>query len=52
MKQGRKPTVKQSIFIEENGLDPKEWFVTKDTPTFLQLVSRKDGRATKTIHKD
>ena len=42
MKHGKKPTVRQAIFIEKNiCLNPKEWLVVKDTSTGMLIVSRK-----------
>lgn len=52
MKNGKRPTVNQSIFIEKNWLDPKEFLVVKDTPTFIQLVRRKPGKPPIIIFKD
>ncbi len=53
MKKGKKPSVRQSIFIQENScLNPQEWFVAKDTPTEMLLVSRNDGQATVKLFKN
>ena len=51
MKHGKHPTKKQSIFIKENGLNPEDWLITKDTPEKMELVHRLSDRTTKTIHK-
>lgn len=53
MKHGRKPTKKQSIFIKENGLNPDDWLITKDTPEQMELVHKcKSSGATKIIQKE
>jgi len=43
---GSKPTKNQSIFITETTkppLDPRDWVVNKDTPTFMEIQSRITG---------
>lgn len=52
MKHGKKPTVKQAIYIKEHGLNPENWFVVKDTPDLMLLVHRHFDNRTKTIHKE
>lgn len=49
--QGKKPTYEQRKFLERNDLDTYEWLVQKDTPNFMQLVSKESGK-TITIEKD
>lgn len=51
MKNGKRPTKNQSIFIKEKGLDPAVWLITKDTPEKMELVHRHSDRTTRTIHK-
>ena len=52
MKHGKKPTVRQAIFIQKNiCLDPGEWLVVKDTPTEMLLVSRTEPRDTIRLSK-
>lgn len=55
MKNGKKPTLAQRKFLQENGLDPGKWLIVKDTPEEMDVVSRialqrKSGK-TKTIRK-
>ncbi len=55
MKNGKKPTLAQKKFLQENGLAPKKWLVVKDTPGEMEVVSRialqrKSGK-TKVIRK-
>ncbi|WP_407310594.1 DUF6906 family protein [Desulfosporosinus sp. SB140] len=40
MKHGLKPTAKQRKRITAFGLNPDDYLVTKDTPTFFQIVHR------------
>ena len=51
MKHGCKPTKKQSIFIKEHGLNPRNWLVVKDSPAEMVLVHRYSDKQTRTIHK-
>ena len=51
MKQGKKPTVQQARFIYSKGLNPGNWFVSKDTPTEMILVHRNFDNQIKTISK-
>lgn len=50
MKQGKKPTYSQRKVLEEWGLNPRDWLVSKDTPTEMVLIHRHTEQ-TKTIHK-
>lgn len=43
VKNGKNPTLKQKKLIEDAGLDPRDWLVTKVKPWFLHLVNRDDG---------
>ncbi|WP_430199517.1 DUF6906 family protein [Paenibacillus lautus] len=43
MKNGKNPTLKQKKLIEDAGLDPRDWLVTKVKPWLLHLVNRDDG---------
>ncbi len=40
MKNGKKPTLAQKKFLQENGLAPEKWMVVKDTPEEMEVVSR------------
>ena len=51
MKHGTKPTVRQSVFLEENGYAPDKWFVVKDTPTELWIVARDGEQSLVKINK-
>ena len=51
MKNGKRPTKNQAIFIKEKGLDPTVWLITKDTPDRMELVHRYSDRTKRTIHK-
>lgn len=55
MKNGKKPTLAQKKFLQENGLAPEKWLIVKDTPGEMEVVSRtalqrKSGK-TKVIRK-
>lgn len=52
MKHGKRPTKNQSIFIKDNGLNPDNWLIAKDTPELMLLVHRHFDNRTKTIHKE
>ena len=52
MKQGKKPTYTQRKLIEQWNLDPRDWFVSKDTPEYLLLVHRYSDKTTKTLPKE
>lgn len=55
MKNGKKPTLVQKKIIEANGLDSKNWYVVKNTPGSLEIISiqaiRKGSSTTRTIIK-
>lgn len=40
MKNGKVPTLKQKKLIRSHGLDPEKHLVVKNTPEFLEIVSR------------
>ena len=40
MKHGVKPTRAQKQVISDKGLNPKNWFVVKDTSSEMQLMHR------------
>lgn len=40
MKNGKKPTMAQSRFMESHGVNCRTWLVAKDTPTEMIVVSR------------
>ena len=44
MKHPKKPTVRQSVFIEENGFDFREWMVVKDTSSEMWIVKKDDPK--------
>lgn len=46
----KKPTYNQRKWIERNKLDPKKWYIQKDTPEFMQIV-HVDSQETRTINK-
>lgn len=51
MKNGKRPTKKQKIFLKENHFRPENWLVVKNTSTALQVVHRYTG-AVRTIPKN
>jgi hypothetical protein len=51
MKHGKKPNVRQSIFIEEKGFNPYEYWVIKDTPTEMWIVARNADHFVITLYK-
>lgn len=52
MKHGKKPNVRQSIFLEKNGYNPFEWLVVKDTATEMWIVARNVDQYVITLLKD
>lgn len=42
MGQVRRPTREQKKFLKSKGLPPDEWMVIKDTPEYLEAVSRRE----------
>jgi hypothetical protein len=43
MKSGKKPSRKQAIFIQSQGLDPKDWLIVKNEAHQMVLVHRVTG---------
>lgn len=48
--RGRKPTYEERKILTTNGFDTYAWLVTKNTPTFIELMHRTTGEI-KTIDK-
>lgn len=42
MKQGKVPTLAQKKYLKGRGLSPAEWYIVKDTPELMEVVSRKE----------
>lgn len=40
MKNGKKPTLAQKKFLQENGLASEKWLIVKDTSDEMEVVSR------------
>ena len=40
MKNGKKPTLKQKLLMRSYGLQPDNWLIVKNTPEYLEVVSR------------
>lgn len=51
MKNGKRPTKNQIIFIRGKRLNPDDWLVTKNTPTEMHLVHRHFEKTKKIIRK-
>ena len=49
---GKKPTVKQSNFIRENGLNPDDWLIAKNTSEQMVLIHRHISKTRKTLYKE
>lgn len=43
MKNGKRPTKRQAIFMQKNGYNPFDWYVVKDTSMEMWIVARKAG---------
>ena len=43
MKILRKPTVRQEKIIAKNGLEPLDYYVVKETPSFLEVCGKSSG---------
>ena len=52
MKNGKRPTKNQSIFIKKHGLNPENWLIVKDQPEQMVIVHRHSDRTIRTIHKE
>lgn len=52
MKNGKRPTLQQKLIMRSHGLQPDNWLIVKNTPEYLEVVSRmslkKIGDKTKT----
>lgn len=42
MKNGKLPTRNQKTLLKYHGMTPEEWLVVKDTPEYMEIVSRVD----------
>lgn len=42
MKRGVRPTLAQKKYLKGRGLDPAQWYVIKDTPQLMEVVSRRE----------
>ena len=55
MKNFKNPTRNQREIMEKNGLDSRNWYVVKDLPSSLEIISkvaiRKNSTKTKIINK-
>ena len=52
MKHGKKPTHRQGLLMEENGFNPREYFVVKDTSTETWIVAREGDQSVITLFKE
>lgn len=43
-KHGKKPTRQQKKMISENGKNPQNWLVERETPQELVIIHRETGR--------
>lgn len=50
LKHPRKLKRRHKVFLSSIGLDPKEWWLVKDTTEFLEIVN-KTTRETKIFYK-
>ncbi|MCR4442176.1 MAG: hypothetical protein QHH10_08105 [Peptococcaceae bacterium] len=50
MKNGKRPTMRQKLLMKSRRLNPDNWFVTKDTPDFMEVVHR-HGNTKRNIRK-
>ncbi|MGO4890327.1 DUF6906 family protein [Anaerobacillus sp. MEB173] len=44
LKSGKRLNKKQKVLVQENGLNPSEWLVTKNLSDKLYLVHRETGK--------
>lgn len=42
MKRVMKPALAQKKYLRSRGLVPEQWYVLKDTPEFMEVVSRRE----------
>lgn len=47
MKHGRKPTVKQKIFLKEHRLNPENWLVVTDDKHCMTVIHRNTDKVKK-----
>ena len=40
MKNGKRPTLQQKLIMKSHGLKPDNWLIVKNTPEYLEVVSR------------
>ena len=40
MKNGKKPTKRQAMFLQQHGYNPYDWLVVKDTSTEMWIVAK------------
>ncbi len=40
MKNGKRPTLQQKLIMRSHGLQPDNWLIVKNTPEYLEVVSR------------
>lgn len=40
MKNGKRPTLAQKKLLKAKGMVPENWLIVKDTPEFMEIVSR------------
>ena len=52
MKNGKRPTKKQAIFIKMHGLNWENWLVVKDTPDRMELLHRHSDKTIRVITKE
>ena len=43
MKHGKRPKLKQKLFLKANKLNPDNWLVVKDTLQILEIVHRESN---------
>lgn len=48
MKNGKKPTLAQKKLLRTKGLVPENWLIVKDTPEFMEIVSRMELKKIRT----
>ncbi len=48
MKNGKKPTLAQKKLLKANGMVPENWLIVKDTPEFMEIVSRMELKKIRT----
>lgn len=42
MKHGKAPSLAQKKFLKSKGLADTEWYIVKDTPEFMEVVSKRE----------